>query len=143
MKSEAALDQLNQFIKKKGLRYSKQREMIAKIFFSHVGHISVERLLEKSQHTDGNIGIATVYRTLNLLRDAGLAVKRDFETGDIVYEHAFKEHHDHLICTRCGQVIEFENQKIEALQEHISKEHGFVLRFHKMELYGLCPKCQS
>ncbi|MCI5071445.1 transcriptional repressor [bacterium] len=143
MPDKSNLDLLNEYIKKKGLRYSKQREVIAKAFFKAQDHIEVEDLFAKIQKEDAKIGIATVYRTLNLLKECGLAVKRDFDTGIIVYEKAQKKHHDHLICIECEKIVEFEEEKIERLQDKVAVDHGFKLTFHKMELYGLCSACQS
>jgi len=135
------VDKLHQYIDLKGLRHSHSREHIAKTFFESNGHISVEELLEQVRKSDPKIGLATVYRTLNLLQECGLAIKRDFDTGTVMFEPHSDEHHDHLICTNCGKIIEFLSDKIEALQDKIAQDHGFTLSMHKMELYGHCADC--
>lgn len=137
------MEQFNQFILSAGLRHSQQREQVARVFFSTTTHVGIEELYKKVHKLNSKIGIATVYRTLNLLVEAGLAQKRNFETGAITYEPTPEKHHDHLICTRCQEVIEFHNEKIEQLQEDISKAYKYQLQFHKMELYGICHKCKS
>ena len=90
------------------------------------------------------MSVATIYRTMKLLSESGLAHARNFGDGQTRYEPAFgREHHDHLICTRCGAIIEFENDRIEQLQDVVAKKHGFRVTSHKMELYGLCKGCQK
>jgi Fur family ferric uptake transcriptional regulator len=87
--------------------------------------------------------VATVYRTMKLLSESGLAHARNFGDGQTRYEAAVgKHHHDHLICTRCGTIVEFENDRIETMQEAVARKHGFKVTSHKMELYGLCRNCQ-
>lgn len=137
------MEQFNQFILRNGLRHSSQREQVAKIFFSTTTHIGIEDLYKKVQKIDPKIGIATVYRTLNLLVESGLAQKRNFETGANTYEPTPERHHDHLICVSCQDVIEFHNEKIEQLQEEIARSYKYSLKFHKMELYGICAKCKN
>jgi Fur family ferric uptake transcriptional regulator len=93
---------------------------------------------------DPTIGAATVYRTIKILTDAGLASARHFEGGQTRYEAAFdRHHHDHLICTSCHEIFEFENERIEELQESVARDHGFTVTRHKLELYGLCRKCRA
>jgi len=136
------MEQFNQFILKTGLRHSQQREQVARIFFSTTTHIGIEELFKKVQKINSKIGIATVYRTLNLLVESGLAQKRNFDTGAVTYEPTPVKHHDHLICTQCQEVVEFHHEKIEELQEGIAKSYKYELQFHKMELYGICSKCR-
>ena len=90
------------------------------------------------------IGYATVYRTLRLLKQAGVIDERHFGDGKALYEPAHEHHHDHLICTiSCHTIVEFENEKIEALQEKVAERNGFRMLGHKMESYGLCPNCSE
>ncbi len=131
------------FLSDNGYRYSRQRELVAREFFQISGHISVDDFFRKVQKIDSRIGIATVYRTLSLLKESGLAQRRDFGMGEVAYERSRIEHHDHLVCTSCGKVIEFFNSGIEKLQNKEAKTHGFELSFHKMELYGLCKTCKK
>ena len=90
------------------------------------------------------IGYATVYRTLKLLKECGLAYERHFGDGVSRYEVAWDdEHHDHLICIDCGKIVEFEDEGIEKLQHDVAAKHGFTLVRHRLELYGMCPDCQA
>ena len=90
------------------------------------------------------IGLVTVYRTLKLLMEAGLAHERQFGEGRALFEHASSErHHDHMICTHCGKITEFENCEIEALQEEVARRLGFTIQYHKLELYGRCSECRA
>ncbi|MEZ4705324.1 MAG: transcriptional repressor [Bdellovibrionota bacterium] len=133
----------HQHIEQKGLRHSTQREIIAKEFFKTKGHISVDDLLEKTKKSHPKVGIATVYRTMNLLQECGLAIRRDFQTGQAAFELDTDHHHDHLICTSCGKIVEFYWEEIEKSQDRVAQKHGFELQFHKMELYGLCKTCRK
>jgi Fur family ferric uptake transcriptional regulator len=141
--SENHFEKLNQYIEDEGLRHSSSREQVAKAFFSSEDHITVEDLYEKVKKKNPKIGLATVYRTLNLLQDIGLAVRRDFDTGDAAYEPYSDDHHDHLICSSCAKIVEFYEDDIEKAQVKIAKKYGFILTDHKMELYGLCKACQK
>ena len=90
---------------------------------------------------DSSIGLATVYRTLRLFVEAGIASERRFQEGVTRYEPQ-QPHHDHLICVRCGRIVEFENDAIERLQDEIAAHHGFTLLSHRHELYGACEACR-
>ncbi|MCB0271733.1 MAG: transcriptional repressor [Bdellovibrionales bacterium] len=136
------LDKLNRYIDLKNLRHSTSREQIAQVFFETQDHITVDQLLEKVKVVNPKIGLATVYRTLNLLQECGLAIKRDFETGSVTFEPYSDKHHDHLICTNCGEIIEFYSKDVEELQDKIALKYGYELTDHKMELYGLCKQCK-
>jgi Fur family transcriptional regulator, ferric uptake regulator len=134
---------LNRYMAQHGLKSTRQRSLIIDTFFSVVGPVSVEELWSKVREQDTKVSVATVYRTMKLLNDCGLAHARNFGDGQTRYEAAAgREHHDHLICTRCGRIVEFENDRIEAMQEAIARKHGFIVTSHKMELYGLCRDCQ-
>jgi Fur family ferric uptake transcriptional regulator len=134
---------LGQYIAEKGLKHSRQRDRIVETFFAMGGHVSVEELVARVRRIDPRISVATVYRTMKLLAESGLAVARQFGGGQARYEAASgKPHHDHLICTRCGEIVEFANARIESLQENIAKRHGFEVESHKLELYGRCASCR-
>jgi Fur family ferric uptake transcriptional regulator len=136
-------EMLNAFMAKRGLRSTKQREQIVDVFFSQPDHVSIEELLSRVRERDPAIGYATVYRTLKLLTECGVAHERKFGDGLTRYELADDEaHHDHLICVECQRIVEFEEPRVETLQEEIASKHGFVVRSHKHELYGVCPDCQ-
>ncbi|MFO0722255.1 MAG: Fur family transcriptional regulator [Myxococcota bacterium] len=134
---------LRSALQARGLRNTRQREVLTEIFFAAKGHLSLEELLSLAKKRDGGIGYATVYRTLKLLTELGLAQERQFSDGHLRYEAADELHHDHLICTRCGTIVEFEEEEIERLQEEVAARHGFELASHRMELYGVCASCLS
>ncbi len=128
----------------KGLRSTDQRRLIVETFFRAPNHVSIEELLAQVRALDPKVGYATVYRTLKLMAESGIAYEREFGDGLTRYELADGgAHHDHLICDRCGTITEFEEPEIERLQDAVAAAHGFVLRSHKHELYGLCPSCRA
>jgi Fur family ferric uptake transcriptional regulator len=140
----AARERLASWIAARGLKATRQRDLIVDAFFSQSGHLSVDELVEKAKQRDASIGAATVYRTMKILTDAGLASARHFEGAQTRYEAALdRHHHDHLICTSCGNIAEFENERIEELQDRVASEHGFTVTHHKLELYGLCAACKA
>src|SRR5213075_3301424 len=142
--TSTARERLASWIAARGLKATRQRDLIVDAFFSQAGHLSVDELVEKAKQRDPSIGAATVYRTMKILTDAGLASARHFEGGQTRYEAALdRHHHDHLICTSCGNIAEFENERIEELQDRVAQEHGFHVTHHKLELYGLCAACQQ
>jgi Fur family ferric uptake transcriptional regulator len=135
---------LNDYMARHGLRSTEQRRVVTEMFFSSQGHLSIEELLEQVRLEESKIGYATVYRTLKLLKECGLAYERHFGDGVSRYEVAWEdEHHDHLICVECEKIIEFENDNIEELQHKVASLYGFKLVRHKLELYGICPECQA
>lgn len=142
-KREDPAEVLNRYIARHGLKATRQRTLIFETFYAAGGHLSAEELLERVRLEDPKISQATVYRTLRLLTECGLAEARNFGDGQTRYEIASDEHHDHLICTECGRIEEFEDPEIEALQEKVARAHGFEMTYHKMELYGVCPECRS
>jgi Fur family ferric uptake transcriptional regulator len=134
---------LDKYMTERGLKSTRQRTLIVETFFQSGGHQSVEEVWAKVRKTDARVSVATVYRTMKLLAESGLAHARNFGDGQTRYEAALgREHHDHLICTNCQKIIEFENDRIEALQDVVARRHGFKVTSHKMELYGLCRECQ-
>jgi Fur family ferric uptake transcriptional regulator len=135
---------LQSYMLKNGLRSTDQRKLIVETFFRADNHVSIEELLGHVRAQDPRVGYATVYRTLKLLTECGVANERRFGDGLTRYELADDAtHHDHLICVECGDITEFEEPRIEDLQEELARKYGFVLRSHKHELYGTCPRCQS
>jgi Fur family ferric uptake transcriptional regulator len=133
---------LRDYISQNKLKFTEQRELILEVFLSTKSHVTAEELYQIVSKQYPMIGLATVYRTLNLLSECGLVQQRQFGDGQARYE-LVHEHHDHLICTKCRKIIEFENEKIEQLQEQIAEQHGFVIQTHKHELYGICSDCQD
>ena len=125
------------------LNTTQQRELIVDHFLRCRDHISIDELLTRVRKRNKRVGYATVYRTLKLLVDCGLALQRQFGDGQARYEVA-GEHHDHLICAKCGLILEFEDDEIERLQDKIADRlGGFKVIRHRHELYGLCPKEQG
>ena len=133
-----------QFISSKGLKTTRQRDVILDAFLSSDRHMSIEDLYLKLRVKNPRIGYATVYRTLKLFAESGIAREIQFGDGQTRYEHVAEgEHHDHLVCTRCGAIIEFENETIEKLQSDVADSYGFLIETHKLELYGICAKCRK
>ena len=138
------MGQSHDYLNRKQLKSTRQRDLIAEVFFGQQGHFSIDELLAVVRERNNKIGYATVYRTMKLLTECGLAALRQFGDGQRVYELAGDTaHHDHLICVECGKVLEFENAEIEALQDKVARSFGFSLVRHKLELYGLCPKARG
>jgi Fur family transcriptional regulator, ferric uptake regulator len=135
---------LKEYLQRHGLKASRQRDIIADVFFKADGHLRVEELLQRVRAIDPKVSQATVYRTMKLLTECGLAAARNFLDGQTRYERSDQsgEHHDHLICTECGKIVEFVDERIEELQERVATSKGFTVTNHKMELYGLCADCR-
>lgn len=142
---DVLLEQFKKILKESGLKYTRQREVVLKILYHSDIHYTPEALyLEvKKREPDLNIGIATVYRTLNLLEESEMVTSISFGTAGKKFELANKPHHDHLICKNCGKIVEFENSIVERQQALIAKEHKFKLTGHLMQLYGICDACNQ
>jgi Fur family ferric uptake transcriptional regulator len=121
----------------KGMRMTEQRRVIARVLEAATDHPDVEELYRRASAVDDHISIATVYRTVKLFEDAGVIAKHDFGAGRSRYETIPDEHHDHLIDLRTGDVVEFHNEEIEALQHAIAERLGFRLVDHRLELFGV------
>jgi len=140
----ALMERFHAFLLKKQLKSTRQRDFIALSLFRSPGHLSIDDLLRVVRGDAPRVGYATVYRTLKLLTECGLASERRFGPGQSVFETAGSvEHHDHLICVECGHVLEFQNEDIEREQESVAAQLGFSLVRHKLELYGRCPRAQG
>ncbi|MFN7173652.1 MAG: Fur family transcriptional regulator [Thermaurantiacus tibetensis] len=127
----------------KGLRITEQRRVIARVLSESQDHPDVEELHRRASAIDKGISIATVYRTVRLFEDAGILERHDFRDGRSRYEPTPEEHHDHLIDIESGEVIEFTDQRIEALQAEIAERLGYRLVDHRLELYGVKRKEQG
>lgn len=127
-------------LKKMNLKLTPQRRSILEIFWGLRRHVSAEELYALIQSKAPSIGQATVFRTMKLLVDAGVAQSCGLGGRKISYEPN-RKHHDHLICTHCGAVKEFRSDAIEREQKKIAAGHGFVLTAHRMELFGFCNEC--
>jgi Fur family ferric uptake transcriptional regulator len=140
-RDEARREKLRRYLAERGLRSTRQRDLIVEAFFRQGHrHVNAEELHRTVRQRDPSIGVATIYRTLRLLTECGVATARHFGDGQAVYE-VVDQHHDHLICTGCGRIVEFENEAIESLQVEVAHRHGFSITHHKLELYGLCDQC--
>ena len=122
--------------KKKGVRLTDQRKLIAKVMSESESHPDVDELHKKVSKLDSKISIATVYRTVKLFEEAGIVAKHDFKGSKSRYEQAPEEHHDHLIDVNSGEIIEFANEEIEKLQKQVAAKLGYKLIDHRLELYG-------
>jgi Fur family transcriptional regulator, ferric uptake regulator len=131
---------LEQLCADKGLKMTDQRRVIARVLSDAKDHPDVEDVYKRAAAVDSRISIATVYRTVRLLEEAGILQKHEFGDGRARYEELSDEHHDHLIDIETGQIIEFHNDTIENLQRRIAAELGFDLVDHRLELYGVRRK---
>tara|TARA_Y100000590_G_scaffold349528_1_gene401071 strand:- start:247 stop:660 length:414 start_codon:yes stop_codon:yes gene_type:complete len=123
--------------KKKGLRLTDQRKLIAKVMSESKDHPDVDELHKRVAKYDTKVSIATVYRTVKLFEEAGVVSKHDFKGGKSRYEQLPDEHHDHLIDINTGEITEFVNKDIEELQKKVSEKLGYKLVDHRLELYGI------
>jgi Fur family ferric uptake transcriptional regulator len=131
------LERLEQLCAQKGMRMTEQRRVIARVLSVATDHPDVEELHRRAHAVDPHISIATVYRTVRLFEESGILTRHDFRDGRSRYEEASESHHDHLIDMKTGQVVEFVDDEIEALQQAIAKRLGYRLIDHRLELYGL------
>ena len=137
------IDVLENYISQNNLKITKQRRTVLKAFLECKNHISVEELYNNVLKTEPKVGLATVYRTLALLTKSGLALEMDFGDGQKRYESTHNiVHHDHMVCTECGKIIEFNHPLIEKYQEEVAKENGFKITSHKLDLFGYCQDCK-
>jgi Fur family ferric uptake transcriptional regulator len=141
---DSLLVKFKDILKQNSLKFTKQREVVLKTMYNNDEHFSPESLymLIKKTYPKLNVGIATVYRTLNLLEDSNIVTSLSFGSSGKKFELGNKPHHDHMICKMCDEIIEFEDNAIEKRQEEIAKKYGFKLTSHLMQLYGICKKCQ-
>ena len=140
---KSAKDIFAEYLRINGLLYSKQRVQILDIFLKTEKHLAINELYDLVRKKNTQIGLATVYRTMELLCDAGLARKLDFGKGGKYYEHKYKhKHHHHLICLECGRIIEITSSKLEQVQRQLAKKHGFTIARDTMKIFGTCKTCK-
>lgn len=141
----ALLSSFKELLKNNSLKFTRQREVVLKTLYEKNDHFTPEDLYIylKSTYPELNIGIATVYRTLNLLEESHMVTSISFGVAGKKFELANKPHHDHMICKSCGLIIEFQNDKIEELQNEIAHANKFKITSHLMQLRGLCEKCSK
>lgn len=124
-----------------GGKRSKSRAHVIEVFFRSERHLSVEELARAARRRNRAVGFATVYRTVKLLAKLGYAKEIDFGDGITRYESNLLDHHDHLVCRKCGAVSEFREPRIETLQEQVAVKHGFLPTMHRLDIYGYCRRC--
>src|SRR5881398_2418020 len=133
----------HQHIQKQGLKRTAQRDLILDVFLNTEAHVSGEDLYQLVREKDPTVGQTTVYRTLRLLTEAGLAREVRFGDGRAHYEHNYKhEHHDHMICSECGKIIEFYSAELEAIQDAMAAKHKFEVKQHLLRILGVCANCR-
>ena len=142
MSNEVEREALAKYLEDHNLKHTKQRDEILDAFLAAQNHVTSEDLHKSIRLKNPHIGYTTVYRTMKLLCDAGLATERRFDDGVTRYEIE-QQHHDHLVCLRCGKIIEIECQMIEATQTEIADAYNFRSLRHRHELYGHCESCQD
>jgi Fur family transcriptional regulator, ferric uptake regulator len=136
-------DLLDDYLRSVGQFLTHPRKIILESFLKVEGHISVKDLCKEVKKEDSQISPATVYRTMKLLVESGIASENEFADDRKLFEKIYgKEHHDHMFCTHCKKVSEFHNKSIERLQEEVAQEHSFEIKNHRMTLFGLCKECQ-
>jgi Fur family ferric uptake transcriptional regulator len=142
---EHLLENFKHLLKKNKLKFTIQREVILKTLYDSDEHLTPEALhqLIQKKYPDLKAGIATVYRTLSLLEDSQVVRSLSFGAQGKKYELGAKEHHDHLICTECGEITEFVDAEIEKRQHAITEALDFAMSDHSMQIYGICKKCQN
>ena len=141
---DEVLENFKKLLKTNKLKFTKQRELILEIIYNNKGHFTPEDIynLIKQTYPDVKLGIATIYRALSLLEESGIVSSISFGVQGKKYEFGLIEHHDHLVCMRCGRIEEFRDDTIERLQEEIAKKHDFEMYDHIMKIVGICKMCQ-
>lgn len=138
-----ALEKFRQHVAEKGLRQTAQRQQIVDIFLATERHMSIQELYDLVRKKYKGIGYATVARTMKIMYEAGICRQVDFGDGTQRFEHKFgHEHHDHLICLKCGRFVEIYSEKLEKLQEELVKKYGYEQKSHKLDIFGICPRCK-
>ena len=139
------LSKFREILRDKNLKFTKQRELVLQTLYDNEGHFSPEDILTliRERVPKIKIGIATIYRTLALLEEQGLAYSISLGKDGKRYELGLKTHHDHLVCVGCGKIIEFFDEVIEKRQEEVAKEFKFLMQEHIMQIRGLCQECQK
>lgn len=131
-------------LRQAGLKRTTQRDLILEVFLKTEGHLSAEDLYGLVKAEDPTVGFTTVYRTLKLLAECGLAREEELGDGRKRYEHQYNhKHHDHLICTECGALIEFYSEVIENKQDEIAAKYNFKPTNHTLRIFGICADCQA
>lgn len=131
-------------LKQAGLKTTLPRLRVLSILEnSEIKHMSAEDVYKELLDEEGSVGLATVYRVLTQFEDAGLVIRHNFEGERSVFELNDEDHHDHMVCVKCGSVTEFLDKRIEAQQDKVAEDNGFTIQDHSLTLYGLCQNCNS
>ncbi len=135
---------VERFMRERGMRWTTQRTLIAKVALDSHAHFSADELLSMCQQEDADVSRATVYRTLSMLEAAGFVEGLDTGEGKRRFEHVLGHcHHDHMVCTNCGKIIEFRDDALEKRQEIAAKAEGFQIESHSLKLFGRCKNCRE
>jgi len=142
---EKLLKDFKSLLKEKALKFTNQREKILETLYYSDEHLTPEELYQliKEKYPELNAGIATIYRTLSMLEENDIVSSLSFGAQGKKYELGAKDHHDHMICTKCGEITEFVDEVIEERQHKIAEKFGFKMEDHSMQIYGVCKKCQD
>lgn len=142
---DALLADFKALLKDKALKFTNQREKILETLYYSQEHLTPEALhqLIKEKNPELNAGIATIYRTLSMLEENDIVSSLSFGAQGKKYELGAKDHHDHMICTECGEITEFVDEVIEQQQHKIAEKFGFKMQDHSMQIYGVCKQCQN
>ena len=139
-----ARQKFEQFVANKGLRRTGQRTKVLGVFLATEKHVTVQELHDLVRRKHKGIGYATVARTVKLMCESGLCRQVDFGDGALRYEHKYDhEHHDHLICVKCGKFEEIYSPKLERLQHELVRQYDYIQQSHKLDIFGLCPQCAN
>ena len=139
-----AKERFIQFAARKGLRRTEQRQHVLDVFLGTEKHLTVQELYDLVRRRHRGIGYATVARTVKLMCESGVCRQVDFGDGSQRFEHKHgHEHHDHLICVKCGRFEEIYSPELERIQDRLVKKHGYVQESHKLDIFGLCPRCSG
>lgn len=136
------LGHVERHMRAKGYRWTVQRQLIARVALTNHSHFSADELLDLCRKEDAAVSRATVYRTLTMMEEAGFVEGLDTGDGGRKFEHVLgHEHHDHMVCTRCGRILEFVDEELEQRQELAARRHGFTITNHSLKLFGICKEC--
>ena len=144
MRTGEEIEVVESYMRKIGFRWTNQRSLVTRAVFDSHDHFSAEELLELCRKMDRDVSRATVYRTLTMLEDAGFVEGLDTGDGGRKFEHVLgHRHHDHMVCNRCGTIIEFFDEELEKRQELAASQHGFTIQRHSLKLFGVCQSCRE
>jgi Fur family ferric uptake transcriptional regulator len=138
------MERFEEYLRSHKLRMTPERRSVLETILDREGHFDAEELLQFTRRRNKRVSRATLYRTLEHLRQAGLVKMHRFGSGHALFEHVYgRKHHDHMVCDTCGTVIEFMNEDIERLQSEVCGDHGFRPTSHVMQIFGVCKSCQA